>query len=102
MKKVILSADAELYVYSVPNVVADNLEDYCQEFQCDWLVNSKEAKKYRRRGGLIFNEKDFIEYLNTYIFPDDRSVLVEKIGFVNIHSGEVLPKKYENIPRFNF
>ncbi len=102
MKNVILSADAEWYVYSVPNAVADNLENYCQEFCCDWLVNSKEAKKYRRRGGLIFNERDFIDYLNIYIFPHKKSVLVENIGFVNFALGDCLPEKYQNLPRFNF
>ncbi len=102
MKNVILSADAELYVYSVPNIVADNLEDYCQEFCCNWIFNSKKAKKYRKRGGLIFNEKDFIEYLNTYIFPNKKSVLVENLGFINIQLNEKLPEKYKNLPRFNF
>ena len=34
MKKVILSADGDSVIYSVPDEVADNLDKFCIEF-CD-------------------------------------------------------------------
>lgn len=36
MKNVVLSADGDRMVYSVPDAVADQLEDYCMEFCCHW------------------------------------------------------------------
>ena len=36
MKSILLSADNEISVFSVPNEVADNLEQYCLEFCCNW------------------------------------------------------------------
>ena len=38
-----------------------------------------------------------IEYLNTYIFPNEKSVFVEEIGEIKPDS-----EKYENYPIFNF
>lgn len=40
MKNIVLSADGDRVVYSVPDVVADRLEDYCMEFCCHWLPDS--------------------------------------------------------------
>ena len=48
MKKVVISADGDRKVYSVPDVVAENLEKYCMEFCTTWLWESPHAKKYRR------------------------------------------------------
>ena len=67
MKNVIISADGDRMVYSVPNIVADNLTEYCIEFCHRWLRTSSHAKKYRINGGLCYNERDFIEYLNRFI-----------------------------------
>ncbi len=100
LKNVILSADSQRKVYSVPNEVADNLEEYCNEFCCVWLVSSPHAKKYRKGGGLCYNEQDFIEYLNKYIFPEKLSSLVENLGWIDFSSP--LPDKYKNCPQFNF
>ena len=48
-----------------------------REFCNEWLWNAKEASKYRQmvgdEVGVCYNEEDFIEYLNTYIFPDQPS-----------------------------
>lgn len=95
MKNVILSADNEMKVYSVPDEVADDLDKYCMEFCCEWLKKSPHARKYRKGGGLLYNEEDFIEYLNKWIFPDKRSVLIENIGWT-------IPDKYRELPSFNF
>lgn len=43
MKNIVLSADGDRRVYSVPDTVADNLEQYCLNF-CDWLESSPQAK----------------------------------------------------------
>lgn len=92
MKNVILSADNEMKVYSVPDEVADDLDKYCLEFCSKWVIH---ARKYRKGGGLFYNEEDFIKYLNKWIFPDKRSVLAENIGWT-------IPDKYREFPSFNF
>ncbi len=99
MKEVILSADSDRFLYSVPNKVANNLEDYCQYFANDWLVNSPDAKKIVRKRG-VFNHTHFILYLNTFVFPNEQSFLVNELGWIDFESP--MPKEYENIPCFNF
>ena len=65
MKRVLLSADSEISVYSVANEVADNLEKYCSEFRCHWLYESPDAGKYRTKIGdtvvVCYSEKEYIE-----------------------------------------
>lgn len=100
MKYVVISADGDRKVYAVPDVVADNLSKYCMEFCDKWLRTSSHAKKYRIRGGFCFNEDDFIEYLNTWVFPDQKSVLVENLGWIDFH--KKLPAPYTDCPKFNF
>lgn len=100
MKTVVLSADGERKVYAVPDVVADNLSAYCMEFCTKWLVSSPYAKKYRVRGGVCFNEDDFIEYLNAHVFPDQKSTLVKNLGWVDFDAK--LPEPYCDYPAFNF
>ncbi len=100
MKNVILSADGERKVFSVPDKVADNLSEYCIEFSDKWLWSSTDAKKYRTKEGVCYNEDDFIEYLNTHCFPNEKSTLVENIGWINTDAD--IPSKYRNCPLFNF
>ena len=99
MKNVILSADGDSKVYSVPDAVADHLERFCQDF-CDWLYTSPDASAYRIGGGVCYNEEDFIDYLNTRIFPDQPSVLVKNLGYVRWNW--CIPFRYRRCPRFNF
>ncbi len=65
MKRVLLSADNEISVYSVPDVVADHLDKYCTEFHSKWLWESPDAAKYhvtiRGSSGVCFDERDFID-----------------------------------------
>lgn len=102
MKLVILSADGDSVVYSVPDIVADHLEDYCLEFCTEWLWKSPEAEKYRRDfggyTGVCYNEADFIAYLNQHRFPQEPSVLLKNLGW----TGERLPEEYKSLPYFNF
>lgn len=87
-------------VYSVPDIVADNLEKYCMEFCTAWLQTSPHAKKYRVNGVLCYNEADFIEYLNKWIFPEELSSLVENLGWIDFEGA--LPEQYKKCPVFNF
>ena len=100
MKNVILSADGDCVVYSVPDVVANNLREYCIEFCDEWLWKSPDAKKYRSKNGVCYNEEDFIEYLNKWLFPNQISKFVENIGWISKNSQ--IPQKYKDCPRFNF
>ena len=99
MKKVILSADGDSVIYDVPDEVADNLKRFCIRF-FKWLRTSPNAGKYRTEKGYCYNEADFIEYLNKYIFPDQQSALVKNLGWTGL--GENLPEEYQGYPYFNF
>ena len=100
MREIILSADGDSIVYSVPDVVANDLRKYCIDFRDKWLKTSPHAKRYRINGVYCFNEADFIEYLNEYIFPDQKSVLVKNLGWTDL--GKNLPPEYRGYPYFNF
>lgn len=100
MKEVILSADGDSIVYSVPDVVANDLRKYCIDFCDKWLKTSPYAKRYRINGVYCFNEADFIEYLNEYIFPDQKSIFVKNLGWTDLR--ENLPPEYRLHPYFNF
>jgi len=96
MKNIVISADGESKVYSVPDEVADNLTKYCIDF-IGWLRDSPDAKNYRIDGLLRYNEDDFIEYLNAWIFPNEKSMFVKNLGWVDL-----LPPPYTDCPEFNF
>ena len=100
MKKVILSADGDSVIYSVPDEVADNLEKFCIEFCDKWLHTSPNAKKYRTKQGVCYNEADFIEYLNKYIFPDQVSTPVKNLGWTDLSKN--ITKEYRDYQYFNF
>jgi hypothetical protein len=100
VKYVLLSADNNPSVYSVPDEVADNLKKYCLDFCDKWMYENPDAKKYHIGEGVCYNEEDFIEYLNKWIFPDMSSVFVEKIGFID--SVKDIPEKYKGCEWFNF
>ena len=100
MKQVILSANGPKTVYAVPAEVAENLRKYCIEFADHWLRNSQDAEKYRVNGVFCFDERDFIEYLNKYLFPAEKSFVVCPLGW--IENKNDIPEKYRDLPRFNF
>ena len=97
MKYIVISADGDSKVYSVPDAVADNLREYCWEFH-EWLINSPHAEKYRIHGMVCYNEEDFIEYLNEWLFPEQKSVFVENLGWID----ENFPMPYTRCPYYNF
>lgn len=103
MKYVLLSADGEISVFSVPDKVANNLQKYCLEFCCNWLYQSPEAAKFRVQMGdtvgVCYDEKDFIDYLNQYIC-DEQSTLIATL--TDVYGEENLPKEYIGLPYFDF
>ena len=100
LKEVILSADGDSVVYSVPDAVANNLESYCNTFCNQWMQTSPAAEKYKIGVVYCYNEADFIDYLNTYLFPEQKSVFVKSLGWTDL--GRRLPAAYSNHPYFNF
>ena len=100
MKEIIISADGDSIVYLVPDAVADDLRSYCISFCDKWMKTSPDAKKYRINGVYCFNEADFIDYLNEYVFPEQKSVFVKNLGWTDL--GENLPAEYQGVPYFNF
>ena len=101
MKNVILCADGDSKVYSVPDEVAEHLNKHCTYFSTTWLRTSRQAKKYRLPGGAVcYNEEDFIEYLNKWKYPGQPSTLVENLGWIG-HEREI-PEHYRECPRFDF
>lgn len=98
MKNIVISADGDRKVYSVPNAVADNLAKYCSDF-IGWMKHSPDAKIYRIGGALCYDEEDFIKYLNV-LFPKEKSIFIQNLGWVDF--GSKLPQPYENCPAFNF
>ena len=68
--KYIISADGDSMVCLVPDEAADHLERYCLSF-CDiWLHTNPDAEPYRMGSVVSYDEKDFIKYLNTRVFPE--------------------------------
>ena len=97
-KCVVLSADNELSVYRVPDAVAKSFFKLCDTFHRD-------AKKLqihpRQVGGVVlFDETDFIEYLNEKVCGDEKCVFVEKIGWE--HDQNRWPEQYRKCPHYNF
>ncbi len=100
MKEVILSADGDSVLYMVPAAVADNLEEYCLKFCSDWLRNSPDAERYRAGKAVCYTEADFIDYLNTCVFPDCKSKMIKNLGWTEL--GKNLPEEYKDHPYYNF
>lgn len=97
LKNIVISADGDRMVYSVPNKVADNLEQYCLEFCTKWIRTNP---NYIINDVACYNETDFIEYLNKWIFPNEQSKFVENLGQIEFDA--TLPEKYRDCPVFNF
>ena len=45
-----------------------------------------------------YTEKDFIDYLNEWLFPEQQSKLVRQLDFYDYE----IPEEYQKYPRFNF
>lgn len=53
VKNVVLSADGDRMVYSVPDIVAENLQEYCLRFCDRWLPTSPPCRKIPGRRGIL-------------------------------------------------
>ncbi|MBR4897139.1 MAG: hypothetical protein IKZ41_11960 [Clostridia bacterium] len=97
-KHVILSADNECSVYRVPDSVAASFFELCDTFH----RNAKTLQIHPREwhGAVVFDETDFIEYLNEKICGDEKCVFVEKIGWE--YEKEKWPEQYRKCPHYNF
>ena len=99
MKNVILSADGDQFLYSVPDQVAENLERFCREF-LHWMQHTPTGKKYWVGRGYMFTEADFIDWLNENRFPEERSQLLENLGEWDLK--ERIFAEHPGIPHYNF
>jgi hypothetical protein len=99
MKQVILSADGDQYLYSVPDPVAENLDRFCMEF-LHWMQRTPAGKKYRDGRGFVFTEADFIVWLNENRFPEQRSRLLEDLGEWDLR--EKIFAEHPDVPHYNF
>lgn len=70
MKYIIISADGDSMVCLVPDEAADHLEKYCFSFCDTWLHTNLDAEPYHMGSVVSYDEKDFIKYLNTRVFPE--------------------------------
>lgn len=106
MKNVLLSADSDVSAYEVPDVVANNLAKYTAMFN-RWLWNDPNAERFHIKtgdtSGVCYNETDFVEYLNVWIFPGEQSRLIETVGtFDDIASKQAIPERYIECEWYNF
>lgn len=102
MKKVILSSDDKVKIYLVPDEVANNLEMYCCEFASKWIWENpngaKLLKEIRGQKIAVYTATDFIDYLNEWVFPQQKSMLIKQLDFYDYE----LPEEYKEYPKYNF
>lgn len=100
MKKIALSADSNPAIYFVPDMIADNLMKYINDF-FDWLYDKNNDHGYwihlpnSSDLGVCYTEEAFIKWINDFIIIDsEKSVLIE--------IKESLSEEEKTYPRFNF
>ncbi len=102
MREVLLSHDDKVSVYIVPDEAAQNLEAWCLEFAVNWIWHDPNGRKLIRQiNGIdvaVYGVSDFIDYLNTWAFPDQQSKLVKTLDYYDYE----LPEEYKKYPQFNF
>ena len=84
--------------------VADNLATVANEFAFNYVWHGEKSGKFLKLCGeqyaACFTEEDFVEYLNTVLYPDKPSKKIKVIGCYG--DGKDLPEEYKGIPYFNF
>ena len=103
MKDVILSHDGEAILCRVPAEVAGNLDSFCLDFANSWVWHGPENGRFLRpisedQMGAVFGTAEFIDYLNRWIFTEEKSRIVGELGCFP----EELPEAYAHLPRYNF
>ena len=99
MKTIVLGSGGTKKVYSVPDKIADNLEDACWYFRSFWIFESPQSERFVKNGVACYNDTDFIDYLNNWEMPEFKSVLIETLGCIE---GMEIPEKYKDCPRYSF
>ncbi|MBR2895468.1 MAG: hypothetical protein IKC03_07410 [Oscillospiraceae bacterium] len=99
MKNIILSSGSTMCVYSVPDKIADNLEDACWYFRAIWIFDSPQNERFVKNGIACYNGKDFIDYLNNWEMPEFKSILIETLNCSENHE---VPEKYKECPQYSF
>ncbi len=101
MKEVILSADGDPSLYLVPAEVADNLAMVANEFALGYVWHGEKSGRflelYENRYVAVYDEEDFIEYLNTVLYPQKLSHKIK-----TIYDFDYVAEEYAKIPRYNF
>ena len=102
MREVLLSHDDKVLMYAVPDEVAEHLEEYCLEFATNWIWKNPYGEKLLKEiNGIkcaVYGATDFIDYLNEWIFPDQKSTLIRQLDYFDYE----LPDEYRGYPQFNF
>lgn len=99
MKNIVLSSGGEDRVYSVPDKIADHLEDACWYFRSFWIFDSPQSEQFIKNGVARYNDKDFIDYLNNWEMPEFKSTLIENLGCIE---DQEIPAQYRDCPRYSF
>ena len=98
-----MSADGDLSLYLVPADVADNLADVANEFAINYVWHGENSGKFLKLCGkqyvAYYTEEDFIEYLNTVLYPDKPS---KKLKTFKAADDEDVPEEYRKYPYYNF
>lgn len=97
MKYILLSTDGPASLYEVPDKISENLHKYCLDF-CKWVHHGPKAQQFRKEG--YYPQEEFINYLNTVINPN----YIYKSRFIKTIEDSTceIPKKYKDLPYFNF
>lgn len=103
MAQVILSHDSEAVLYEVPAEAAAHLDVYCWEFAANWVWNGPENGRFLRKFGenqygAVFGAPDFIDWLNRWEFPEQKSREIRSLGCY----GYEIPPEYQHLPKYNF
>ena len=86
-------------VYSVPDKIANNLEDACWYFSSIWIFDSPQSERFIRNGVACYNDKDFIDYLNSWEMPEFNSVLIKTLEAIEVLG---IAEIYKDCPRHSF
>ena len=103
MEDVLLSHDSGMMLCRVPSEVAHNLDSFCLDFASSWVWHGPENGRFLRpfgeeMVGAVFGTADFIDYLNRWIFPEERSRIIRELGCF----ADEPPAEYVDLPRYNF
>lgn len=99
MARQIDKADNAYAIY----MMVTNLVTVANEFAYNYVWHGEKSGKFLKlcgeQYGAVFDETDFIEYLNTVLYPDKPS---KKIKTFQAADDEDVPEEYRKYPYYNF